>query len=124
MLNCGCPLSTVELSRHRITRMSVDGVFSPLPQEHAQCRDSRSTISGGRLGGAGQYDYLGRPVLHNSSRRGRDRLLDRDEENRLRVETFVRNSTMSLVSVSFQTSQSLISPTNGMHLTHPIILHT
>lgn len=67
-------------------------------QEHAQCHDSRSTISAGRGGGA--FDYLGRPVLHNNSRRGRDRLLDRDEENRLRVETYVRNSTISLVSVS------------------------
>ncbi|CAG5929501.1 unnamed protein product [Menidia menidia] len=63
--------------------------------EHPRCRDSRSTISGGR-GLGGPYDSLGRPVLHNNSRRGRDRLLDREEENRLRVETYVRNSTMSL----------------------------
>lgn len=62
--------------------------------EQAQCRDSRSTISG--RGGVGAYDYLGRPVLHNNSRRGRDRLLDRDEESRLRVESYVRNSNMSL----------------------------
>lgn len=68
-------------------------------QEQAHCRDSRSTLSGGR-GGGGAFDYLGRPVLHNNSRRGRERLLDRDEENRLRVETYVRNSTMSLVSAS------------------------
>lgn len=66
-------------------------------QEQAQCRDSRSTISG--RGGVGAYDYLGRPVLHNNSRRGRDRLLDRDEESRLRVESYVRNSNMSLVSI-------------------------
>uniref|UniRef100_A0A667Y7D7 Nectin cell adhesion molecule 4a n=1 Tax=Myripristis murdjan TaxID=586833 RepID=A0A667Y7D7_9TELE len=67
----------------------------------ARCRDSRSTISGGRGGGGGGsgLDYLGRPVLHNSSRRGRDRPLDRDEENRLRVESYVRNSSISLVSV-------------------------
>lgn len=66
--------------------------------EQTHCRDSRSTISGGRGGGgiSGAYDYLGRPVLYNNSRRGRERLLDRDEENRLRVETFVRNSTISL----------------------------
>ncbi|KAM3590526.1 uncharacterized protein V6R79_011169 [Siganus canaliculatus] len=64
--------------------------------EQAHCRDSRSTISGGRGGGVGAFDSLGRPVLHNNSRRGRDRLLDRDEENRLRVETYVRNSNMSL----------------------------
>ncbi|CAJ1086640.1 nectin-4 isoform X1 [Xyrichtys novacula] len=68
--------------------------------EQAYCRDSRSTISGGRGGGGGggggAFDYLGRPVLHNNSRRGRERPLDRDEENRLRVETYVRNSTISL----------------------------
>ncbi|XP_029382256.1 nectin-4-like isoform X1 [Echeneis naucrates] len=66
--------------------------------EQAHCRDSRSTISGGRGGGGGggAFDYLGRPVLHNNSRRGRERLLDRDEDSRLRVETYVRNSTMSL----------------------------
>ncbi|XP_034413511.1 nectin-4 isoform X2 [Cyclopterus lumpus] len=55
--------------------------------EQANCRDSRSTLSGGRGGGA--FDYLGRPVLHNNTRRGRDsRPLDRDEESRLRVETY------------------------------------
>ncbi|XP_060922679.1 nectin-4 [Limanda limanda] len=63
--------------------------------------DSRSSISGGRAGGGGAYDYLGRPVLHNNSRRGRDRLLDRDEENRLRVETYVRDSTISLQETRF-----------------------
>ncbi|XP_067379712.1 nectin-4 isoform X2 [Channa argus] len=58
--------------------------------EQAHCRDSRSTISGGRVGGGGgvTYDYLGRPVLNNNSRRGRDRPVDRDEESRLRVETY------------------------------------
>ncbi|XP_068164397.1 nectin-4 [Antennarius striatus] len=65
--------------------------------EQALCHDSRSTISGGRGGGGvGAFDYLGRPVLHNNSRRGRDRHLDREEENRLRVEMYVRNSTISL----------------------------
>ncbi|KAM4536423.1 nectin-4 isoform 2-T2 [Odontesthes bonariensis] len=68
--------------------------------EHAHCRDSRSTISGGRVVG-GAYDSLGRPVLYNNSRRGRDRLLDREEENRLRVEAYVRNSTMSLQESRF-----------------------
>ncbi|XP_051800076.1 nectin-4 [Acanthochromis polyacanthus] len=65
--------------------------------EQTHCRDSRSTISGGRGGGgiSGAYDYLGRPVLYNNSRRGRERTLDRDEENRLRVETYVK-STISL----------------------------
>ncbi|KAL3046648.1 hypothetical protein OYC64_004603 [Pagothenia borchgrevinki] len=63
--------------------------------EQAHCRDSRSTISIGRSG-MGAYDYLGRPVLNNNSRRGRERILDRDEENRLRVESYVRNSSISL----------------------------
>lgn len=76
--------------------------LSSLGQEQAQCRDSRSTISGGRGGGGGGvYDYLGRPVLYNSSRRGRERPLDRDEENRLRVETYVRNSSISLQETRF-----------------------
>nr|XP_046236440.1 nectin-4 [Scatophagus argus] len=70
--------------------------------EQAQYRDSRSTISGGRGGGGGgAFDYLGRPVLHNNSRRGRERLYERDEENRLRVETYVRNSSLSLQESRF-----------------------
>ncbi|XP_055363125.1 nectin-4 isoform X2 [Betta splendens] len=59
--------------------------------EQANCRDSRSTISGGRT-----YDYLGRPAVHTQSRRGRDRVIDRDDDNKLRVETFVRDTTLSL----------------------------
>ncbi|KAL3046647.1 hypothetical protein OYC64_004603 [Pagothenia borchgrevinki] len=68
--------------------------------EQAHCRDSRSTISIGRSG-MGAYDYLGRPVLNNNSRRGRERILDRDEENRLRVESYVRNSSISLQETRF-----------------------
>ncbi|XP_054914417.1 nectin-4 isoform X2 [Poeciliopsis prolifica] len=64
--------------------------------EQARCRDSRSTVSGGRGGGAPAYDSLGRPSIYNSSRRGRDRPMDRDSETRLRVEQYVRNSNMSL----------------------------
>uniref|UniRef100_A0A3Q3E3H4 Nectin cell adhesion molecule 4a n=1 Tax=Labrus bergylta TaxID=56723 RepID=A0A3Q3E3H4_9LABR len=85
---CLIPLQTEENIPLRVegtTRTSL----SSLGQ--AYCRDSRSTISA--------FDYLGRPVLHNNSRRGRERLLDRDEENRLRVETYVRNSSISLVRV-------------------------
>ncbi|KAM9424881.1 nectin-4 isoform 2-T2 [Pholidichthys leucotaenia] len=70
--------------------------------EQAQCRDSRSTVSGGRGGGGGAFDSLGRPVLHNNSRRGRERFLERDEESRLRVETYVRNSNMSLQETRFR----------------------
>nr|XP_019955610.1 PREDICTED: nectin-4 isoform X1 [Paralichthys olivaceus]XP_019955612.1 PREDICTED: nectin-4 isoform X1 [Paralichthys olivaceus] len=78
--------------------------------EQAHCHDSRSTISGGRAGGGGgAYDYLGRPVLHNNSRRGRERLLDRDEENRLRVETYVRNSSISLQETRFHPPLTPIS---------------
>uniref|UniRef100_A0A3P8TJH4 Ig-like domain-containing protein n=1 Tax=Amphiprion percula TaxID=161767 RepID=A0A3P8TJH4_AMPPE len=62
-------------------------------------RTSLSSLGVSLRGGiSGAYDYLGRPVLYNNSRRGRERPLDRDEENRLRVETYVRNSTISLVS--------------------------
>uniref|UniRef100_A0A8K9UD19 Ig-like domain-containing protein n=1 Tax=Oncorhynchus mykiss TaxID=8022 RepID=A0A8K9UD19_ONCMY len=63
-------------------------------QEQGRIRESRSTLVGG-----GGLDYLGRPVLYNSSRRGREsRAMDREEENRLRVESNEQNSTMSLVS--------------------------
>ncbi|CAB1351638.1 unnamed protein product [Coregonus sp. 'balchen'] len=59
--------------------------------EQGHIRDSRSTLVGG-----GGLDYLGRPVLNNSSRRGRESRATDREENRLRVESYVRNSTMSL----------------------------
>ncbi|XP_014011453.1 nectin-4 [Salmo salar] len=62
--------------------------------EQGRIRESRSTLVGG-----GGLDYLGRPVLYNSSRRGREsRAMDREEENRLRVESNVQNSTMSLAN--------------------------
>ena len=72
-----------------------------IKQDQARCRDSRSTLSGIRYGGGGGVvlDYLGRPVIYNNSRRGRERALERDEENRMRVESYVQNSTMSLVRV-------------------------
>ncbi|KAJ3585411.1 hypothetical protein NHX12_014130 [Muraenolepis orangiensis] len=41
-------------------------------------------------------DHLGRPVLQNGSRRGMGKMLDRDEEKRLRVESYARSSTISL----------------------------
>ncbi|XP_010903408.2 nectin-4 [Esox lucius] len=58
--------------------------------EQGRIRDSSSTLVGGGI------DYLGRPVLHNSSRRGRDCRTMREEENRLRVESYVQNSTLSM----------------------------
>ncbi|CAL8241472.1 unnamed protein product [Merluccius merluccius] len=71
--------------------------------DQALSRDSRSTLSGGWGGGGGGgggggivLDHLGRPALHNGSRRGVCKTLDRDEEKRLRVESFARSSTMSL----------------------------
>ena len=74
-------------------------------QDPGRIRDSRSTLVGG-----GGLDYLGRPVLNNSSRRGREnRAMDREEENRLRVESYVRNSTMSLVSVCERHEESRIA---------------
>ncbi|XP_056298786.1 nectin-4 isoform X2 [Pseudoliparis swirei] len=97
--------------------------------EQANCRDSPSTVSGGRGGGGGggvggAFDYLGRPVLHNNTRRGRDsRPLDREEESRLRVETYVRNSAISfetrfhppLLPSAFQLVQSteIVRQLNG-----------
>ncbi|KAL6118815.1 nectin4 [Pungitius sinensis] len=60
-------------------------------RDQANYRDSRSTISGGR-GGGRAFDDLGRPVLYNNSQRWRDRPLDRDEDRRLRVESYVRTS--------------------------------
>ncbi|XP_041723997.1 nectin-4-like [Coregonus clupeaformis] len=60
--------------------------------EQGRIRGSQSTLVGG-----GGLDYLGRPVLYNTSRRGREsRAMDREEENRLRVESDEQNSTMSL----------------------------
>uniref|UniRef100_A0A3Q4GZV3 Nectin cell adhesion molecule 4a n=1 Tax=Neolamprologus brichardi TaxID=32507 RepID=A0A3Q4GZV3_NEOBR len=47
-------------------------------------------------GGGIAYDSLGRPAIYNNSRRGRERPLDRDEESRLRVERYVKNSSLSL----------------------------
>lgn len=68
--------------------------------EQAQCRDSRSTLSGGRGGGVA-YDSLGRPALYNNSRRGRERPVDREEESRLRVERYVKNNSLSLPETHF-----------------------
>lgn len=65
--------------------------------EQPYCRDSRSTISGGRggeRGGAGAFDSLGRPVLYNNSRRGR--YLDRGEDSRSRLDTYDRCSSVSM----------------------------
>ncbi|MFT7815245.1 nectin-4 [Arapaima gigas] len=62
--------------------------------EQGRCRDSRSTLSGGR----GGLDALGRPILFNSSRRSgriRERELERDGD---REDTMARSDTVSLDS--------------------------
>lgn len=92
-------LQVAEFTSARLDQPGYWGSLS-CEQEHVQCRNSSSTISGGRGGGA--FDYLGRPILHSNSRKTRDRHLDIDEENQLRVETFVRDTTMSLVSLFFR----------------------
>ncbi|CAF91409.1 unnamed protein product [Tetraodon nigroviridis] len=79
-------VAIIVTTRHHKRRNKKTGEGADREEEHAQCRDSRSTISGGRVGGA--FDHLGRPMLHNNSRRTRERHLDIDEENQLRVETF------------------------------------
>ncbi|XP_030634986.1 nectin-4 [Chanos chanos] len=46
-------------------------------------RDSRSTV------GAGSVDFLGRPSIYNTSRRGRERMIDRDgETSRMMMESY------------------------------------
>ncbi|XP_038831520.1 nectin-4-like [Salvelinus namaycush] len=82
--------------------------------EQGRIRESRSTLVGG-----GGLDYLGRPVLYNSSRRGREsRAMDREEENRLRVESNEQNSTMSLsIELLRSLNGSAIIPTEwGLHI--------
>ncbi|XP_028838986.1 nectin-4 [Denticeps clupeoides] len=57
--------------------------------DRPRSRDSRST-----LGGA--VDSLGRPAIYNTSRRGRERMIERDgEESRHRVDSFVSHVSLS-----------------------------
>ncbi|XP_024290406.2 nectin-4 isoform X2 [Oncorhynchus tshawytscha] len=82
--------------------------------EQGRIRESRSTLVG-----SGGLDYLGRPVLYNSSRRGREsRAMDREEENRLRVESNEQNSTMSLSVELLRslTSSAIIPMEWGLHI--------
>ncbi|XP_035283632.1 nectin-4-like isoform X1 [Anguilla anguilla] len=68
--------------------------------DQPRCRDSHSTLSGGRGGGGGAVDFPGRPALYNSSRRGeraREREMEGEKaESRQRVESYVMNSSLSL----------------------------
>ncbi|XP_061086152.1 nectin-4-like [Conger conger] len=66
--------------------------------DQARCRDSHSSLSGGR--GGGGADFPGRPALYSSSRHG-ERARERETEgekaeNRKRVESFVMNSSLAL----------------------------
>uniref|UniRef100_A0A3B5LAF0 Ig-like domain-containing protein n=1 Tax=Xiphophorus couchianus TaxID=32473 RepID=A0A3B5LAF0_9TELE len=88
----------------------------------ARCRDSRSTVSGGRGGGAPAFDSLGRPSIYNNSRRGRDRPMDRDSETRLRVEQYVRNSNMSLLWKTSHPDPRLLPPL--LQPTYPVVRST
>ncbi|XP_016371076.1 nectin-4-like isoform X2 [Sinocyclocheilus rhinocerous] len=60
--------------------------FSSL--DRPRSRDSRSTLGG--------VDSLGRPAIYNTSRRGRDKLMDRTEkEARLMMESYEQDSNVS-----------------------------
>ncbi|KAL1271760.1 hypothetical protein QQF64_030776, partial [Cirrhinus molitorella] len=56
--------------------------------DRPRSRDSRSTLGG--------VDSLGRPAIYNTSRRGRDKLMDRNErEARLMMESYEQDSNVS-----------------------------
>ncbi|XP_018937743.1 nectin-4-like isoform X2 [Cyprinus carpio] len=56
--------------------------------DRPRSRDSRSTLGG--------VDSLGRPAIYNTSRRGRDKLMDRTEkEVQLMIESYEQDSNMS-----------------------------
>uniref|UniRef100_A0A3Q2FNG0 Ig-like domain-containing protein n=1 Tax=Cyprinodon variegatus TaxID=28743 RepID=A0A3Q2FNG0_CYPVA len=81
----------------------------------ARCRDSRSTISGVRVGGGSAYDSLGRPSIYNNSRRGRDRAMVRDDETQLRIEQFETRLLPPLIQGNYPTIRSteVIRKMNG-----------
>ncbi|XP_026122403.1 nectin-4-like isoform X1 [Carassius auratus] len=56
--------------------------------DRPRSRDSRSTLGG--------VDSLGRPAIYNTSRRGRDKIMDRTEkETRLMMESYEQDSNLS-----------------------------
>ncbi|MCJ8731678.1 hypothetical protein PDJAM_G00202290 [Pangasius djambal] len=62
--------------------------------DHPRSRDSHSTLGG--------QDSLGRPAIFNTSRRGRERTMDREKDgervpSRLKMEPYARNCDASLV---------------------------
>ncbi|XP_051505920.1 nectin-4-like isoform X2 [Myxocyprinus asiaticus] len=94
-----------QASIRRVTSGSSDNRYSddhPLKVEgtlrtslssldRPRSRDSRSTLGG--------VDFLGRPAIYNSSRRGREKVMERDraerESTRLMMESYERDSNMS-----------------------------
>ncbi|XP_031441063.1 nectin-4 [Clupea harengus] len=115
-------VSTDRYPMDEIMPLRVEGTLrnSLSSLDRPRSRDSRST-----MGGA--VDTLGRPVIYNTSRRGRDSRMSRDlerererEDNRHRVESYVRNSSASLFhpplhpspTVMDQTAE-IVKPVNG-----------
>ncbi|XP_062372528.1 nectin-4 [Sardina pilchardus] len=101
--------------------LRVEGTLrNSLSSLDRRSRDSRSTLGGGGMG----VDALGRPIIYNSSRRGRESRMSREErereESRHRVESYVRNSSASLFHpplhpspiVMDQTAE-IVKPMNG-----------
>ncbi|KAF5907115.1 nectin-4-like isoform X2, partial [Clarias magur] len=71
--------------------------------ERPRSRDSHSTLGG--------LDSLGRPAIYNTSRRGRERPMDREKDgergpSRPKIDPYSRSSDMSLVHPSGRVDQS------------------
>ncbi|XP_018937744.1 nectin-4-like isoform X3 [Cyprinus carpio] len=75
--------------------------------DRPRSRDSRSTLGG--------VDSLGRPAIYNTSRRGRDKLMDRTEkEVQLMIESYEQDSNMSqAVEIVRSRNGSAILPAEG-----------
>ncbi|XP_058637494.1 nectin-4 isoform X2 [Onychostoma macrolepis] len=73
-----------QASFRRVNSGSTDNRYLDRPRS----RDSRSTLGG--------VDSLGRPAIYNTSKRGRDKLMDRTEkEARLMMESYEMDSNVS-----------------------------
>ncbi|XP_050971314.1 nectin-4 isoform X3 [Labeo rohita] len=76
--------------------------------DRPRSRDSRSTLGG--------VDSLGRPAIYNTSRRGRDKLMDRTEREatRLMMESYEQDSNVSqAVEIIRSRNGSAIIPAEG-----------
>ncbi|XP_063043012.1 nectin-4 [Engraulis encrasicolus] len=113
-------VSTDRYQMDELMPLRVEGTLrnSLSSLERPRSRDSRSTLGG--------LDALGRPVIYNTSRRGRESRTSRDlererEEQRNRVESYVRNSTVNMFHpplhpspiVMDQTAE-IVKPVNGI----------